>query len=199
MPGSLPNSNRCGLNLVEVCDVALYCRKNWYISCFQFLCSTTADRIAFMSGLLKPSACALPHGQHSVTLLWWNPLCLANEANASELNGAPLSYLMTSRYPNVARCLSRTGITVFADTDRIISTMGNLEYSSTSTMSSSPEGSGPRKSIPRLRQACQTSALAPGVVCYFVYTDKRNNVGQRSPLYHSSVGTKLLTSKVPWF
>ena len=50
-----------------------------------------------------------------------------------------------------------------------------------------------------LRQACQTSALAPGVVCYFVCTDKRNNVGQRTRLYHSSVGTKLLTSKVPLF
>ena len=153
MPGSLPNSNRCGLNLVEVCGVALYCRRNWYISCFQFLCSTTADRIAFMSGLLKPSACALPRGQHYITVLWRNPLCLANEANASELIGAPLSDLMTSGYPNVARCLSRTGITVFADTDRIISTMGNLEYSPTSTMSSSPEGSGPRKSILRFRHA----------------------------------------------
>ena len=52
VPGSLSNSNRCGLNLVEVCGVALYHRKNWYISCFQFLCSTTANRIAFMSGLL---------------------------------------------------------------------------------------------------------------------------------------------------
>ena len=43
---------------------------------------------------MKPSACALPRGQHSVTLLWRNPLCLANEANASELNGAQLSDLI---------------------------------------------------------------------------------------------------------
>ena len=125
-----------------------------------------------MSGLLKSSACAFPRGQHSVTLLWENPLCLTNEANASELNGASLSDLMISEYPNVARCLSRTGITVFADTDRMISTMRNLEYSSTSTMSSSPrevDRESPYLDSATLCQSCQTSVLAPGVVCYFVY------------------------------
>ena len=87
---------------------------------------------------------------------------------------------------------------MLADTDQMISTMGNLEYSSTSTMSSSPEGSGPRKSILRFchaPQACQTSALAPGVVYSFVCTDKRNNMGQRTRLYHSSVGTKTFALK----
>ena len=46
---------------------------------------------------------------------------------------------MTSGYPNVARCLSRTEITVLAHTDWMISSIWNLEwaYSSTSTMSMS--------------------------------------------------------------
>ena len=52
---------------------------------------------------------------------------------------APLSDLMTPGYPNVARCLSRTGITVLADAVRMIFTKGNLEYSSTSTMSFSSD------------------------------------------------------------
>ena len=101
----------------------------------------------------------------------WPALChssVAEPAVLSELGKrvrverGPLSDLMTSGYPNVARRFSRTGITVLADTDRMISTMGNLEYSSTSTTSSSPEGSGLRKSILRFchaSQACQTSAL----------------------------------------
>ena len=166
VPGSQPTSKRCGLNFVDVWDVALCCRKNAYISCFQFFCSSTADRIAFISGLLKPSACAFLVASSLSLFYDEKPLCLANEANASELNGAPLSDLMTSGIPNIASMLSSTGMTVFADTERMISTIGYLEFSSTRTMSSPPDGKGPRKSILRcFHAACGISDICIGSRC----------------------------------
>jgi hypothetical protein len=53
--------------------------------------------------------------------------------NTYELNGDPLSVLMTFGIPKVDMTLSSTGITVVADSHLISSTIGYLEYSSVIT------------------------------------------------------------------
>jgi hypothetical protein len=53
--------------------------------------------------------------------------------NANELNGDSLSVSMTFGIPKVDMTLYSTGITVVADSDLIISTIGYLEYSSVIT------------------------------------------------------------------
>ena len=94
-----------------------------------------------------------------------------NKTNASELNGYPLSDLVTSGYQNVASTSPSTRMTVFVDTERTISTIGYLECSSTRTMSSSPDGKGARKStLNFLQDPVGISDICTG----YMYIGRRN-------------------------
>lgn len=68
---------------------------------------------------------------------------LAKSLNAAELNGLPLSDVITL---NAEITLSRTGIVAFAKVDLVTSTTGYLENSSVIMNRSSPDGRGPQKS-----------------------------------------------------
>ena len=60
---------------------------------------------------------------------------------------------MTLGHPNCEMILSRTGITVVAETDLTISTTGYRECSSIITNRYSPVGTGPQKSALKFSQA----------------------------------------------
>lgn len=71
---------------------------------------------------------------------------LAKSLNAAELNGLPLSDVITLSILNAEITLSRTGIVAFAKVDLVTSTTGYLENSSVIMNRSSPDGRGPQKS-----------------------------------------------------
>ena len=116
-----------------MCGVALYCLRNLHNSCFQLFLSTLAVLIVFIIGLLNDSAWEFARGYDGVTRRSLNPMFSAYCRNAYELNADSLSVLMTFGIPKVDMTLSSTGITVVADSDLIISTIGYLEYSSVIT------------------------------------------------------------------
>lgn len=65
---------------------------------------------------------------------------LANSSNAAELNGLPLSDLITLGISKAEITLSRTGIVAFAKDNLVTSTTGYRENSSVITSRSSPDG-----------------------------------------------------------
>ena len=75
-----------------------------------------AARIAFISGLLKDSACALALGHVRCdfaileAIMFYEP-----SSKAVELKGLPLSDYMSSGYPKVDSTLSTAGIVVLAE------------------------------------------------------------------------------------
>ena len=80
-----------------------------------------------------------------------------------------MSDLMTSGCPNVASTLSSTGMRMFADTEKKISAIGYLEYLSIRTMSSSPDGKGPKKSTLNFLQGpVGISDISMGSRCGFL-------------------------------
>jgi hypothetical protein len=115
-------------------------------SCFQLFLSTLAVVIVFIIGLLNDSAWEFARGYDGVTRQSLNPMFSAYCRNGYQLNADSLSVLMTFGIPKVDMTLSSTGITVVADSDLIISTIGYLEYSSVITNKESPLGNGPQMS-----------------------------------------------------
>ena len=105
-----------------------------------------AARIAFISGLLKDSACALALGHVWCdfaileAIMFYEP-----SSKAVELKGLPLSDYMSPGYPKVDSTLSTAGIVVLADTEFAISTTGYRVYSSVITSKCSPVRRGPQK------------------------------------------------------
>ena len=77
--------------------VARYCSRNLCRSCFQFLLSTLAVRMAFPRVLIKRSASPFAFGQHGVIRRCWKPRYSANFLNSRLVNGGPLS-LFTKIY-----------------------------------------------------------------------------------------------------
>ena len=98
--------------------------------------------------VMKHSASLFALGQRAVILRCWKPRCSAKFLNSQSLKRGPLSLFKTSGIPYIAKIALSFGMVDLAEVDMTISTSGNRLYSSRTTTRSSPEGSGPRKSIP---------------------------------------------------
>ena len=95
---------------------------------------------------MKRSHCALLSGCLGVIFLWVKPRYSANCLKACESKGGPLSDFRVFGLPVKLKILSRAGMTVYAFIEFRISTIGNREYSSISTIIYFPSGQGPEKS-----------------------------------------------------
>ena len=81
------------------------------------------------------------------------------------LSGGPLSVLICSGNPYVVNILSTCGTTATALVLFTNSTSGYLEYSSTMTITCSPLGSGPQRSISSSAKVSQVEDSVSGGIC----------------------------------
>ena len=108
------NISCAGGTLVMVCGVAVYCSRNFSISCCQSFPSAWEHCMAFPNVLLKRSTSPLAEGQQSVTtgslMLCWIRKVLID----IDLNWDSLSVVMHLGYVKVVKILSRVLMMVFA-------------------------------------------------------------------------------------
>ena len=109
-------------------------------------------RTALVKGFMNDSTKTFACGQSGFTLWWIIPFIFMKSLNSLLWKGGPLSEVIFSGRPCVANIFARDRLTACAVVLRMISTSGNLEYSSITTNSISPVGNGPQKSIWRKRQ-----------------------------------------------
>jgi len=100
------NSSDAGLTLVAEC-VPRYSIKNSSSRSLQFFLSETAVRVTLCIVLLNLSTVALPFGQYGVERLCLIPQCSRNCFFSSDTRFDPLSVLMSSGNPCLAKTLCR--------------------------------------------------------------------------------------------
>ena len=102
-----------------------------------------------LSVRIKRSTSPFASGCSGVTFRCSKPNDFEKSLNSLPLNGGPLSDFMVWGMPCLAKIVSNLGRTALLDTKEITSTSGYLLYSSMTTITISPLGKGPAKSIAR--------------------------------------------------
>ena len=111
------------------------------MSCLQHVCCVCDARITLPAWSVHTVHCF--QGVLALFSYGWNLLYSAKCLKTWESKGGPLSDFRIFGLPVKLNILSRAGITVFAFIEFRTSTIGNLEYSSISTIIYFPSGQGP--------------------------------------------------------